>query len=289
MREIKERAVRRRKVYRSTRLGKHNITVQQLYGRLQDLYRYFVEKDYFKEAGLTKDDLSHQFKCKADAILAFELFPILSWPESQITEDNLLDTIEFLHGHAAKPGKWIPKTSSSNWQYEDYEDYDSDAGQLEFRTMANEILASYKSGIYELAEDGMIHTRGTDGLQHILNIEILSFDEENVDSKVRRAISKWTGRHPSDADRKECIRELADVFEWLQKNKDLGDVLDRKDESDLFHIANKFAIRHHSPDQRGNYDKEIWFFWIFHFYLATYHASIRLLRRKSEEDSSFAR
>ncbi len=79
------------------------------------------------------------------------------------------------------------------------------------------------------------------------------------------------------AERKEAIRELADVFEWLKKTKGLTAVLDGKDESAILDLANNFAIRHHEPKQKTNYDRAIWFSWIFHFYLATYHAAIRLL------------
>ncbi len=43
-------------MYRSARLGKHSLTVTQLYDRLQNVYRYFVERDYFKEAGITTDE-----------------------------------------------------------------------------------------------------------------------------------------------------------------------------------------------------------------------------------------
>jgi len=276
-------------MYRSARLGKHSLTVTQLYDRLQNVYRYFVERDYFKEAGITTDELSFQLKCKAGALLPFELFPIFSWPESQITEDNLLDATEFLHEHAAKPGKLVSMSTSTGWNYEDYQDYDKQAGQDEFRTMVNSILESYKSGVYELAEDGRIETRGTGGLEHILNADVIPFDEENVDSKVRRAIAKWKSRHPTESDRRECIRELADVFEWLKKNKDLGAALDSKDESALFDLANNFAIRHHNPGQKRSYDKAIWFSWIFHFYLATYHASIRLLKRDRQTRTTPAR
>ncbi len=82
------------------------------------------------------------------------------------------------------------------------------------------------------------------------------------------------------SDKKEAIRELADIFEWLKKTKKLETVLDRKDESAIFEIANHFGIRHHDPKQKTNYDPIIWYSWIFHFYLATYHAAIRLLTRE---------
>jgi len=53
----------------------------------------------------------------------------------------------------------------------------------------------------------------------------------------------------------------------------------------IFDLANNFAIRHHNPTQKSNYDKTIWYSWMFHFYLATYHAVIRLLIKKEKGDT----
>ena len=76
---------------------------------------------------------------------------------------------------------------------------------------------------------------------------------------------------------------LADVFEYLKKAHGLQSVLDKQDDSDLFQIVNAFAIRHHNPTQKSKYDKGIWYSWMFHFYLATYHANVRLIiKRKSD-------
>jgi len=154
-------------------------------------------------------------------------------------------------------------------------------GQKEFRGKVNAFLLEYKTG-FELTTEGIILARGTDGLQRIIDAEIVPYDEMNVDSKVRNAITKWRNRHLSLAEKKEAIRELADVFEWLKKTKNLGGVLDSKDESALFDLANNFGIRHHNPNQKTNYDRAIWYSWIFHFYLATYHAAIRLLMKKKK-------
>jgi hypothetical protein len=63
---------------------------------------------------------------------------------------------------------------------------------------------------------------------------------------------------------------------------EIGTVLDGKDESAIFDLANNFAIRHHNPNQKANYDRAIWYSWIFHFYLATYHAAVRLLIKKDK-------
>jgi hypothetical protein len=137
---------------------------------------------------------------------------------------------------------------------------------------------------FELGQDGQIRANGIGGLQHILKAEIVAFDQVNVDSKVMAAIERWRRRHATLDDKKEAVRLLADVFEWLRDTKRLQAVLVRKDESDLFNIANNFAIRHHEQSQKANYDQAIWYNWMFHFYLATYHAVIRLLLRKQKRD-----
>ena len=134
-----------------------------------------------------------------------------------------------------------------------------------------------------MTEHGIVLAMGTDGLQHILDAEIIPYEEASVDSKVRNAITKWRNRHLSLSEKREAIRELADVFEWLKKTKHLDTVLDGKDESAIFDLANNFGIRHHNPKQKTNYDRAIWYSWIFHFYLATYHAAIRLLIKKEKD------
>ena len=215
---------------------------------------------------------------EAALALRFQLFPVTKWPAQEVTEDHVFDALEFLHDHVSKPGELVGMMNDTGWHYYDYDRYDDEAGRAEFRERANVFLAEYKAG-YELGEEGMILALGTDGLQYILDAEIIPYDEANVDAKVRDAITKWRNRHLALAEKKEAIRELADVFEWLKKARGLTEVLDAKDESAIFDIANNFAIRHHNPKQKSNYDRAIWYSWIFHFYLATYHAAVRLLIR----------
>jgi hypothetical protein len=268
--------------YYSSRNKPKNITLEELYQKLQVLYLLFRDKDFFKgKAGITKENLSDAVMHEAVLDLGFQPFPITKWSPENITEDRIFDALEFLYDHVSKPGEWVGMTNETGWNYYDYSSYDDETGQEEFRNRSNAFLADYKTG-FELTEEGIILARGTDGLQHILDAEIIPYDEENVDSKVRNAITKWRNRHLSLSEKKEAIRELADVFEWLKKTKELGTVLDGKDESALFDLANNFSIRHHNPNQKINYDRAIWYSWIFHFYLATYHAAIRLLIKKEK-------
>jgi hypothetical protein len=267
--------------YYSSRVKHKNLTIEELYQKLQNLYMMFCDKNYFRgKTGITQHSLPDPIKYEAAIALDFQPFPIDKWAWN-VTEDHIFDVIEFLFDYVAKPGKLVDMTTETGFNYTDYESYDDQAGQEEFRAKANTFLADYKTG-FELTKDGIILAIGTDGLKHILDAEIIPYDNVNVDSKVQNAIAKWRNRHLLLPEKKEAIRELADVFEWLKKTKRLSTVLDGKDESAIFDIANNFGIRHHDPKQKTNYDKAIWYAWIFHFYLATYHAVIRLLIKKEK-------
>lgn len=265
--------------YFSARNKRTPLSINEFYSKLGSLYLYFRDKDYFKEkAGITSFQLPKEITQLAALSLDFQPFPITKWPESAISENHIFDVFEFLYDYASRPEGWANFTERG-FNYEDYETYDEDEGKIEFREKANEILFNYREG-YEMDQEGEIRALGANGIQHILDADIIKYDEQNVDLKVQDAIRKWQNRNLSLMEKREAIRELADVFEWLKKTKKLGQVLNKKDEAALFDIANNFAIRHHNPQQRANYDKSIWYSWMFHFYLASYHAIIRLLIKK---------
>jgi hypothetical protein len=187
--------------------------------------------DYFRAAGIADDEISPEIRYEAAHLLTFQPFPIESWPRNVITEEHIFEALEFLYICVAKPGRMFENCIPRR-----YETYDESAGQHEFRTRANQFLADYKTG-FELAKDGTILAVGAGPLQHILDAAIVPYDEKNVDRKVQNAIAKWRNRRLSQPEQKEAIRELADVFEWLKKTKDLSSVLDSRDESAIFDIA----------------------------------------------------
>ena len=69
-------------------------------------------------------------------------------------------------------------------------------------------------------------------------------------------------------------RALAGVLE--ARRALLKDVLVTKDESALFEIANKFAIRHQDARQHSDYDP-VFLDWVFWWYLATVELTTRVL------------
>lgn len=70
---------------------------------------------------------------------------------------------------------------------------------------------------------------------------------------------------------------MAAMLEFLRPK--LKKVLTRKDESDLFQIANRFGVCHHDRKQKTDDDEATWYSWMFYFYLATIHASLRMIEK----------
>ena len=103
-------------------------------------------------------------------------------------------------------------------------------------------------------------------------------NDTNVQTRIDAAIIKFRRHGSSLDDRRQAVRDLADVLEYLRPN--LKTLLSKKDEADLFNIANNFGIRHHNEKQKTNYDTAIWLSWMFYFYLSTIHVVLRKIERE---------
>ncbi|MFC1771545.1 hypothetical protein ACFLZV_06645 [Candidatus Margulisiibacteriota bacterium] len=265
--------------YYSERNNKDKISLEDLCYRFGHLYLFFRKKDYFKQkADITSNYFPDEITHEAVISINFQPFPINQ--HSSFNENQLFDVIEFLYDHISKPGKLVD-CIENGFNYQDYRDYDEAKGKEKYRDCINPLLARYRSG-YELNKDGCILARCSDGTEEIINADIPKYDENNIDIRVREAIIKWRNRSLSISEKKDAIVELANIFEWLKKSGKLKKVLLKKDESAIFEIANNFCIRHHNPSQKQEYDKDIWNSWIFHIFLATYHATIRLIKRQEK-------
>lgn len=203
-----------------------------------------------------------------------QLYPIIE-NLSNYTEDDFFDMLEFLHDHCSK-GLDGSYHSWNQCGYH-YENFNDNAGQKHFREVVNPILKEYKGG-YEISDEGEILVLSDTGLATLFEADVPSKDEENVVNRVQAAILKFRRHSSTLDDRRVAVRELADILEFLKK--DIKMVLNKKDEIDLFNIANNFGIRHHNADQQTEYDKAIWYSWIFYHYLATIHTVIRLKSKK---------
>jgi len=274
--------------YYSVRTGKHpaagRIDIDLLRELFQSFYSDFAQKGYFQQAlgfsCVDRDLIPGLAGNDVEAYVLRKLRKRNLWPVyqrcSSYSEDDLFDIIEFLFDHAAK-GVTGQYHSFSDCGYH-YNTFDRCAGQEDFRTAVNELLADYGDG-FELSPRGEMLTLPGIGLGGLYSADLPPFDNDNVEARVAAAVLKFRRRGSSIEDRRDAIRDLADVLEFLRPQ--LKDTLLHADESDLFNIANNFGIRHHNARQNSTYDKPIWYSWMFYYYLATIHACVRLLKRKT--------
>jgi hypothetical protein len=205
------------------------------------------------------------------------IWPIHKERVSNYSEDDLFDLIELLFDEVSKPVK------GSYHDYSDcgmhWETFNRGQGRKEFRAEINALLADYQGG-WELSSDGEIRALGERGLRELLNTSLpANVDHANVQTRVEQAIRQFRSRHSSLDDRRQAVRELADVLEFLRPH--VKEAFTRRSEDALFELANKFGIRHHNDRQETDYEQAIWLSWMFHIQLATIHAAVRTAVRES--------
>lgn len=251
------------------------------------IYQDFSNKAYFDEY---LDDLcpdSDGNSGKIGNVSAYilrklrkdNLWPIYDHYES-FSEEDIFDLIEFLFDHVSIP---IHKETNfhSFYNHSHYKYFDQEKGREEYRNTINEILSDYSQG-YELGNNGEIYALLEEEFRPLLGASIPTGDQENVESKIAKAVNKFRRYGSTIDERREAVRNLADCLEYLRK--DLLNVISQKDDGDLFNIANNFGIRHHNDKQKTNYESAIWLSWMFYFYLATIHAGLRLIEKQKLKD-----
>jgi hypothetical protein len=254
--------------------------MRYLFGRLYD---DLEEKGYFQEAfgydciddgyvpGKLGRDVNVHFVLK---LRKYHLWPIKEC-HLQYEESDLFDVIELLYDHVSKPLSGRNHTyGNCGWHYNSF---DKRGGQNYYRSRINELLSDYHEG-YELSQDGEILHKAILGAETLLNSEPLTYDTQNVDSFVEEAVNCYRRSRSSLTDKRNAVKMLADVLEFLRPK--IKAVLITADENDLFNIANNFGIRHHTKEQKTDYDQEVWLDWMFYHYLATIKAVIRLIRKR---------
>jgi hypothetical protein len=206
------------------------------------------------------------------------------WPIDTMSpfypEEDLFDIIELLFDHISEP---IPQDTDYHgynqcgWHYKNF---DKEKGQARLSKEVNEFLRDYGEG-FELNDKGEIIHLPDPNFKKLLDAKIPKYKDGDIEGKIEEATKIYWGRKSTIRERENAVRILADCLEFLRPK--LKEVITKKDEDDLFNIANNFAIRHHNTKQKTNYDKNIWLSWMFYFYLATLHAGLRYLEKKNQK------
>lgn len=185
-------------------------------------------------------------------------------------EPKLFTMIEFLYDYISKPlDLWYHSWNQCGWHATRY---DKDEGKKIYRTEINTFLRNYKKG-YELSEDGEIFEIPPSGFEAFITEPIKTDDPENIDKRLEYAKNRYLRYGSTLEDKKDAVRTLADILEYLRK---CGIRLQNKDDDDLFNIINNFDIRHHNTSQQKGYDREIWYDWMFYTFLSSINVLLKL-------------
>lgn len=197
------------------------------------------------------------------------------WPVHEnsdgYSEDDLFDIIEFLFQHVSKPVDGHFHSYAGCGMH--WESFNQTEGQGIFREKVNSLLAHYERS-FELSATGEVLQNVEAGFERLIGADVPSSDA-NVTDRVASAVLRFRRHGATIDDRRQAVRDLADVLEYLRPC--IQEILSSKDESDLFNLANNFGIRHHNDKQKTKYDAALWLSWMFYLNLATVHLLLRKL------------
>jgi hypothetical protein len=189
-------------------------------------------------------------------------------------EAAFLTAVEFMYDHVSVPTDGRLHT----WNNCGYHGsvFDDAAGRQTYRTEVNAILADYANG-FDLQQNGEVVRSAPAHMEELLANPLAPGTADDVMSLVGAAVTKFRRRSGPATDRRDAVRDLADVLELLHSRAESA--LNSADEKDLFHLANRFGLRHANDDQKDNYDKDIWYDWMFYYYLSAIQAFSRYVVR----------
>ena len=228
------------------------------------------------DAGFVPGDVGEDVEAFTLYMTGVQFWP-LEGTIDDLEEFELFTAIEFLHDHATEPAEWTIHSFDGCGIH--VEVADSTKGQARFRERLNPLLGRYGQG-YELTDSGELWTAET------LNArpEIEPLGDTAVDERVASAMAKFRRYGAQGTDRRDAVRELADVLEYLRATFETE--LPRWDEDRLFEIANQYGIRHHNQKQKTDYDEDIWLSWIYYTYLNAIDLMINLIKRDGEYENT---
>src|ERR1700690_3123463 len=187
-----------------------------LFVRVYDQLRqegYFDEALGFEcvDAGLVPGKLSDIDLEILLAIRKRDLWPI-GPRAADYSVDDFFDVIEFLFQHVSKP------IDGQHHSYSDcrmhWETFNSVEGRNVYCEKVNAVLAHYERH-YELSSNGEVLQKPEQGFERMFAADLPSKDPKIVD-RVNAAVLQFRRHGSTFDDRRQAVRDLADVLEYLR-------------------------------------------------------------------------
>jgi len=204
------------------------------------------------------------------------------WPLAPDTWDDstFYGLIEAYHDLVSRPReRHYHDFSMCGWHYSRFS---ATAGREVYRWKTNELLQA--AGIsYRLADSGEDLGRLVavfdDGRSALLAV-VLGHRQPDTAARVHHAVALFRRRGATDEDKRSALITLAGILE--ERRQLIRAELVSADEGALFHIANKFAIRHQNGHQLSDYDPAF-LDWVFWWYLGTIELTDRIINRQESK------
>jgi hypothetical protein len=188
----------------------------------------------------------------------------------------LFDFLEILYDLVAAPKFDPAKKRHTSFAKKD--------AQEVFREFISEDLMIYQVP-HEMLANGQIVPLGNELTKQTVEGLVLMDERQQISktdyTALNDAIRQFYHEGASQIEKKTAI---ANVHELLMKYREkvIAHML-RDDERDLFRMAEDFAIRNAGAKQKRNYDKDIWYDWMFSVQLASAVTIIRILAQQQKD------
>ncbi len=195
------------------------------------------------------------------------------WPLSQggpewisgLGDDEFFDLVEVFFDLVQRPRNRYWHEYCDEWHFSEF---DHRAGQRVYIWRVNSLLGSSSLGLElsgESEDRGLLVRTVTDDRSELVIRAIAQAQDPDEATRIAHAASVWRSRKSTRESKRESARTLGDVLENRRKKIQQRKLLSKPHESDLFHIINKFDIRHMEEAQKGDYGEEFldYFFWLF--------------------------
>lgn len=189
----------------------------------------------------------------------------------------LFDLLEILYDMTSAPHFDADKKRHTSFAKKD--------AQEVFREFINEDLALYNVP-HEMLANGQIVPLGNKVTKETVE-DLVRLNEKGQIAKadytaLNDALRKFYREGSAATEKKEAIQAVHAINEKYT-DKIVQNML-RDDERDLFRMANDFSIRNVGVGQKRNYDKELWYDWMFAVQLAAATTIIRILGQQKQNE-----